>query len=220
MTNILSLFSQYELLTRTASYLSTVDLYRTAMTCSVLYGLIRQSDAIFASLKKVGLCDGSGLRARQTLAGFYHPNDCWGGGKESQDAKHDETNAPPCVKCGINTCHECRRVPRRRKRCRGWAPSRRPHFEWRNLKGTYPSRNVMTYCAQCDPAINERTRGQLCDCDRYTRWICMKCAEHEATEESWYRDHCTVRDGLMGDDPSTCCTLVNHHIRFQVSLPS
>ncbi len=65
------LVSQYGILERLAQNLSTLDLLNLALTCKELYAHIRASNAIFERLKRVALCDGHGLKARQEYAGFY-----------------------------------------------------------------------------------------------------------------------------------------------------
>src|SRR6187402_52798 len=70
---ILSLLSQYELLEQTAQYLTPLDLLHLASTCSEVFTLIRKSESIFERLKRVALCDGRGLEARQNFQQLYTP---------------------------------------------------------------------------------------------------------------------------------------------------
>ena len=208
-------FSQYELLETTASYLSAADLENTALTCSSIFELIRKSDSTFASLKKNTLCDGSGLRARQNYRGIYsglrgtgilnwrghgvgnHRYPCYADEEVEVRVwalKCDAANTSPCQKCGVNICKECRYVPRYRNHD-AYDPSPRPHHNT-----TYQCVNVVVYCGECDPAVEERTQGSFCHCDRYARWICLKCNTKEVEEEGWYQRHCMA---LMGkDNPS------------------
>jgi hypothetical protein len=41
----------------------------------------------------------------------------------------------------------------------------------------------MCLCNECDEETESALRGQflneLCDCDVYTRWICLKCVREE-----------------------------------------
>jgi len=71
MSNIIALASQYELLEITSSYLSALDLLNLASTCSALYAQIRKQETIFKRLKRVTVCDGRGLKARQGFQGLY-----------------------------------------------------------------------------------------------------------------------------------------------------
>ena len=112
MFNLVFLLSQYQLLELTAKHLSTIDLYHTALACSDLYEIILKSENIFKKLRRVVLCDGSGLRARQSFSGIY--NGCPGRfGRPSYEeeievrvfnARCDEKGGLPCIKCGINVC--------------------------------------------------------------------------------------------------------------------
>jgi hypothetical protein len=112
MFNLVFLLSQYQLLELTAKHLSTIDLYHTALACSDLHGMILKSENIFKKLRRVALCDGSGLRARQSFSGIY--NGCpYRFGRPSYEeeievrvfnARCDEKGGLPCIKCGINVC--------------------------------------------------------------------------------------------------------------------
>lgn len=74
MSNIIALVSQYELLELTSGNLSTLDLLNLARACSQLYALIRKPDTFFERLKRVSLCDGRGLIARQEYQGGASSN--------------------------------------------------------------------------------------------------------------------------------------------------
>lgn len=238
------LFSQYELLETTASYLSAVDLYNTALTCSSLFELILKSDTTFTNLKKLTLCDGSGLLARQNFQGIYNglrssgilnwrkdrgpgwrPYPCYANEEfeiRVWSLKCDAANTSPCEKCGINICKECRYVPRYRNHD-AYDPSRRPHHNT-----TFQCWNVIVYCEACDPAVDKKTGGSFCDCDRYARWICLRCNTKEGDEESWYYRHCNAL--IQSDDPNmweSGMVLPDHqderivrHLSFMVSVPS
>jgi len=118
MSNLLSLLSQYDILTDTAKYLSTLDLFHLALANSRFYAIILQSAPVFNRLKLTALCDGTGLTARQNFQGLYalRPEDFdWGGGSRKAhydeelevrvwNLKCDAANALPCLNCGINVC--------------------------------------------------------------------------------------------------------------------
>lgn len=117
MANIFPLLSQYELLEQLAQYLSTLDLFHLALTCSEYYNLICQSEPIFDRLKRVALCDGHGLKLRQEFQGIYALSSrhfVWGKGRKAHydeelevrvwNLKCDATNALPCLQCKLNVC--------------------------------------------------------------------------------------------------------------------
>ncbi len=117
MANIIALLSQYELLERTANYISTLDLFHLALVNQELYTLIRNSEPIFDRLKSVALCDGHGLKMRQDFKGIYElgPEDfIWGKGRKAHydeelkvrvwNLRCDSTNGLPCNRCAVNVC--------------------------------------------------------------------------------------------------------------------
>lgn len=118
MSNLLSLLSQYNILTKTAEYLSTLDLLYLGLANSRFYAVILQSPPIFTRLKLTALCDGTGLIARQNFQGIYYalrPDDyVMGKGRKAHydeelevrvwNLKCDAANALPCLSCGINVC--------------------------------------------------------------------------------------------------------------------
>ena len=71
MSGIFSILSQYSILEVTAQYLSLLDLFRLGITCSRLYALIRKPNTLFDHWKRIALCDGRGLKARQEFRGIY-----------------------------------------------------------------------------------------------------------------------------------------------------
>lgn len=73
MFDLSSLFSPHELLEMTASYLRTIDLFNTALTCSDLYCLIIKPDEIRRRLKQKALCDGSGLERFKISKEYTRP---------------------------------------------------------------------------------------------------------------------------------------------------
>jgi len=117
---VLSLLSQYELLEWIARHLSTIDLFYLSLTCSEVYQIVRQSETVFQRLKRLSLCDGRGLKARQEFKGLQRPYYFYDEGKGYRanydeeievrvwNLKCDATNALPCSKCGINVCEVCR----------------------------------------------------------------------------------------------------------------
>lgn len=66
-------------------------------------------------------------------------------------------------------------------------PSVRPHF---NTTGE--CWDVIVYCEECDRGVESIAgeRKGFCDCNRYERWICLKCSDKEAREFAAYRDFC------------------------------
>ncbi|CZR69082.1 uncharacterized protein PAC_18983 [Phialocephala subalpina] len=228
MSNLLSLLSQYTLLTGTAKYLSTLDIFHLALANSECYGIILQSAPVFNRLKLTALCDGTGLTARQEFRGPYAlgPKDfTWGrtGRRPHYDEelevrvwnlKCDAANALPCLSCGINVCEECRYVPRVRDTKRG--SHRRPHNE-----PTASSYNVICYCTACDESVEADlplSLSEYCDCDRYTRWICLKCKGREEKISGLYYQKRTK--GFWADpDLEEGMCLHNHQSRLAFWCP-
>ncbi|KAI2620594.1 hypothetical protein GGR54DRAFT_601612 [Hypoxylon sp. NC1633] len=191
------LVSQYPVLTTIANYLSTLDLFYLGLTCRGCHADNLSSTKVFDTLRRNCLCDGLGLRRRQNIrnrSGHMLGN----GGRSSQDeeieaklvaTKCDEAGTLPCLKCGINICEECREYPRVFPKY----PNRRPH-----LNGPWQNENLMCLCDACDTRLEEQLQGkflnELCDCDRYRRWICLKCVREETRwTQEYYKRH-TVRE--------------------------
>jgi len=121
MANLLFLVSQYEILEKIAQYLSTLDLFHLASTCSELYTNIRQNESIFEHLKCLALCDGNGLKARQEFRSLYglcegldFARGKWGRAVYDEELevrvwnlKCDAVNALPCLRCRVNVCEVC-----------------------------------------------------------------------------------------------------------------
>jgi hypothetical protein len=112
MPSLLSILSHHSILGVTAQYLSLLDLFRLATTCSELYALIRNPDELFEHWKRITLCDGRGLKARQAFRGVYASIKP-GCGRPIYDEevevrvwnlRCDAFNALPCLKCGLNVC--------------------------------------------------------------------------------------------------------------------
>lgn len=112
MSSLFRILSQYDILDTTAQYLSLLDLFRLAITCSRFYALIRKPDTLFSHWKRIALCDGRGLKARQEFRGIYasiRPGCCRPEFDEELEVRVwnlqcDASNALPCLKCGLNIC--------------------------------------------------------------------------------------------------------------------
>lgn len=120
MSRLTALFSQYEQLEQTAQYLTTLDLVHLGSTCSALHALILKSETIFERLKRLTLCSGRGLVARQEFTKLYalQPEDfTWGRGRKAHydeevevrvwNKKCDAADNLPCIKCNTNVCEVC-----------------------------------------------------------------------------------------------------------------
>lgn len=227
-STIENLISSYSILTSLAPWLSTLDLYHLSLTSKSAYECIQSSPVIFKSLSRHCLCDGRGLATRQAYASPYHRNRMagqWTPSPYLQDdeeievrlynIKCDEAGALPCLKCGINICEECRCYPRAAPP--NTHPNRRPH-----LRVSVQLDNIMCLCEECDAKTEKEVEGKFlnerCDCDIYTRWICVRCEEEER-ETAWkYFDEQTELDGNWivredmdyGDDFEPTKTLPDH----------
>lgn len=116
MRDLRLLLTQYELLQHMAQYLSARDLFNTALACQDLYSCILMSLSVFRRLKRLTICDGSGLRKRQDFTGLYKPYSgplkMLSGAPyydeeievQVYNIKCDATNALPCLKCEVNVC--------------------------------------------------------------------------------------------------------------------
>ncbi|KAH6671470.1 hypothetical protein B0J14DRAFT_670666 [Halenospora varia] len=166
MANIVALLSQYELLKQITHFLSALDLFYLASTNSELYNLIRKTEPIFDRLKSVTLCDGHGLKMRQEFRGIYElraKDFVWGKGRK---AHYDEELE----------VRECRYVPRVRD-----TPRYRSCRSQHHLSYPQPN-NIICFCAACDVKVKRDlplSLSEYCDCDQYTRWICLPCGVQE-----------------------------------------
>lgn len=220
MANIVALLSQYELLEKMAHFLSALDLFHLASTNSNLYILIRKTEPIFDRLKSVALCDGHGLKIRQEFGGIYqlHTEDYIWGRAQGRKAKYDEelevrvwnlncdsANGLPCLRCRVNVCEECRYVPRVRD-TPSYRSRRKPHHI------PYPRPiSIICFCAACDVEVERNlslSLSEYCDCDQYTRWICLPCKVKEdqenrdyfQTRTKWYREWTSdLEEGMWHD---------------------
>ncbi|CAF3456928.1 unnamed protein product [Fusarium graminearum] len=226
--SIVDLLSSYSILSSLAPWLSTLDLHSLSLISRSAYTYIRSSETIFNFLTRQSLCDGRGLAVRQAFQGLYHQSPMPGrwdinphlsGDEEIEvylyNVKCDEAQALPCIKCGINVCEECRCYPRAAPP--NARPDRRPH-----LRGRFELDNIMCLCEGCDNKTEEDIRGkfanQRCDCDIYTRWICVRCVNEERkttrkyfaerTQMEW--DWIVRYDVDFGDDCEPSKTLHDH----------
>lgn len=222
------LVSSYSILSSLAPWLSTLDLHHLSLTSRSAYTYIRSSTTIFNFLTRQSLCDGRGLVTRQAFKGPYHQTRIPGrwdvnaqlsGDEEIEvhlyNIKCDEADALPCIKCGINICEECRCYPRAAPAT--VYPNRRPH-----LRGSFELDNIMCLCNICDEETEKELLGKFlnerCDCDVYTRWICVRCENeeqktttkyfNERTQMEW--DWMTRYDVDFGDDCEPSKTVNDH----------
>lgn len=106
-----SALSQYPILVALVSQLRPEDLVPVVQTCQSIHNLLNLDDAKFrASLLTKTLCPGRGVGYRmnrhkvcETTSSKWHYTMTCGG---IEGGEHVECRA--CVKCGINTCDECR----------------------------------------------------------------------------------------------------------------
>ena len=150
--------SQYQLLEGIATYVSAKDLFSLSLTCSDMHELILKPTTVFNKLKRLTLCDGSGLRETHQ---FCEPQ-----------AKC-QANTLPCEKCNINVCEPCR-----------WKASSECFFGRRpNLNTAWENQNIVCFCDECDPFFEARasaTGKVICDCDVFARWVCHQCRKLES----------------------------------------
>ncbi|KAI1800170.1 hypothetical protein F4811DRAFT_540250 [Daldinia bambusicola] len=188
------LVGQYPVLTSIARNLPAVDLFSLGLTCREFSNHILSSQRVLDVFRRDCPCDGRGLLHRQNELGSRR---CKRGlGRDSRsDIQQDEeievrlfatkcnkADTLPCLKCGINVCEECRFYPRTPPK----DETRRPHL---NFEGEV--KNIMCLCDACDANLEDQLKGryleELCDCDRFKRWICFKCAKEEEEEAKEYR---------------------------------
>jgi hypothetical protein len=66
----------------------------------------------------------------------------------------------------------------------GGRSRRRPHID-----AAAQARSIICYCPECDKEVERGLSLRLsecCDCDQYTRWICISCKLKEDQEERSY----------------------------------
>ena len=218
----------YPILHALSTHLSTLDLLHLALTTHYAAAQILDPET-FTILKRQARCDGRGLCARQEFQGSYNGHHWSVRDSQTEEAelrvwakKCNDCEALPCTECGINVCGECIYLPRALN-YDGRDPSRRPH-----LNGSYQAENMICYCWECDGDVERRIggeggEGRLCECDRYTRWICWRCHCKEEEFIAWYgrfwtrfdsvspmeepgmalHDHCGMLDVSRPPPPST-----------------
>lgn len=207
---LFNLINRYPILNSLASELSTLDLSHLGLVCKAYHNFILASPSIWAKLSSQSRCDGNGLRHRQDLTGPYELSPyAYGYRKNERELLQDEEievrlynrrchddDTLPCCKCGINVCEECRYYPRVPKYP---CAERRPH-----LNSIHSQQNIICLCDECDEAAEEEVKGkflnELCDCDIFTRWICVRC--HIEEKESWrlYTSTCCKGANAIEDE--------------------
>ncbi|KAH7174806.1 uncharacterized protein B0J16DRAFT_349210 [Fusarium flagelliforme] len=230
--DLIDLISSYSILTSLSPWLSTIDLHNLGLTSRSAYAYIH-SPKIFSYLTRRSLCDGHGLLQRQAYAGPYCSLSKLPGSKlpgaltysphgqgdeeievQLYNVKCAEADVLPCLKCGVNICEECRCYPRAAPAIS--KPNRRPH-----IMGSLQYSNIMCLCDTCDEEMENQVKGKFlnerCDCDRYTRWICVKCEGEEREETREYVEERTEMEwewmqyGVdYGDDSEPSKTLNDH----------
>jgi hypothetical protein len=92
---------------------------------------------------------------------------------------------------------------------------RRPHNN-----GAMMSRNVICYCTACDESVEADlpfSLSKYCNCDQYTRWICLVCKTKEEKIYGLYYQKRTKVDYMWDQDMEDGMCL-NHHVdRLAVS---
>ncbi|KAF5667136.1 hypothetical protein FHETE_5839 [Fusarium heterosporum] len=227
-SGITDLISSYAILSSLAAWISTRDLHNLGLTSRSAYTYIHSSKKIFKVLSRQCLCDGRGLAKRQAYAGPYRNTQRPGrrdinahliGDEEIEvrlyNVKCDEAGALPCLKCEVNICEECRCYPRAAPA--NAYPNRRPH-----LRGSYQLENIICLCDGCDLKTEKEIAGKFlnerCDCDTYTRWICIDCeGEERKTAHQYFDEHTemewdwVITDNIdFGDDVEPSKTLHDH----------
>ncbi|KAH6718251.1 hypothetical protein BKA61DRAFT_716983 [Leptodontidium sp. MPI-SDFR-AT-0119] len=182
MADLLSVLSQYTILTGTAQYLSTLDIFHLALANSDCYSMILQSPRVFNHLKLTALCDGRGLAQRQEFYSIYSGLDFTQDAAKRKPKYEEEIE----VRVWNRKCDaECRFVPRVRDT--NGRSYRRPHI---SINPWFIITNVICYCTACDVNVEASlplSLSEYCDCDQYTRWICLKCKLEEEKIHGLYR---------------------------------
>lgn len=66
----------------------------------------------------------------------------------------------------------------------GWMSRQKPHID----DGAY-CHDLRCYCKECDIKVERNLPlrlSEFCDCDQFTRWICLKCKTEENDQDSLY----------------------------------
>ena len=218
MFDLVHLCPQYELLKLLAQNLTAHDLFSMALACTKLHELILKSTSTFSQLKSLCLCDGSGLKSRQAEAHRADARQVAARTLERHSVPYiqredietlkqtrcDVMHTSTCIRCGFNVCEECSGFPRVGNNSYG--PCRRPH-----LTTTYQNQNIICYCYMCDEDVEKTVGSELCDCDRYTRWICHSCHKQEVRESGQYFTDCASPcDGPEDEDGGDDIGMILH----------
>ena len=80
----------------------------------------------------------------------------------------------------------------------------------------------MCLCDNCDPELDNKLKGlflnELCDCDVYDRWICVKCAKDEQRfTRHYFKDHTAFAVNLS-DEECQMQTILDHQHDRAVSF--
>lgn len=193
-------FTAYPILKSLASSLTPKDLYHLARTNRLHFSSILGSKELFQALRRQCICDGRGLQwRRDSQASTQYLWPYWVTGDEYEAyaarmrarvgrAECGESKSFPCFKCGINVCEECRDYPREEAYHPRFFGYPRPH-----LDAAYQPKNIMYLCPPCDEEAEKKSLETLgsdrCDCNLYTRWICMDCVEKE---DKFTGDYCEM----------------------------
>ncbi len=105
---------------------------------------------------------------------------------------------------------ECRYVPRVRDDPCDHS-RRRPHHD-----PSLQSRAVICYCTTCDEDIERDLPFRLseyCDCDQYSRWICLPCKIKEDEPEDHYYETRTTLDCNIEDPEGGMFLFDNQSLR-------
>jgi hypothetical protein len=94
----------------------------------------------------------------------------------------------------------------------GMNSRRRPH-----LDPAYQSHDIICYCATCDEEVEKELPLRLeefCDCDQYTRWVCLPCKKKEEVEDlQYYRTSTKWEWEVAGPDEDTKWLGDHQHMR-------
>jgi len=66
----------------------------------------------------------------------------------------------------------------------------------------YQSHDVICYCHTCDEKVERSlslSLSKYCDCDQYTRWICVPCKVKEEQEDAEYYETRTKGEWELGE---------------------
>ncbi|GKU20799.1 unnamed protein product [Fusarium langsethiae] len=197
--NIVDLISSYTILSSIAPWLSTLDLHNLSLTNRSAYTSIHSSDKIFNFLARQSLCDGRGLAVRQAFKGSYHPNPMPGRWDINPHLSGDEEIE---VYLYNVKCIEAEALP-----C---------------IKCGINTTSCVYLCEECDNKTEEEVIdkfvNQRCDCDIYTRWICVRCEDEERkTTKKYFAERTQMEwdwivryDVDFGDDCEPSKTLHDH----------